>query len=82
MNIYNNEFRGVLDTLVSTSEIIIDRPKGTAHTDSSPQFQNPSVSFLLPFYSVGTSYSYSDFFKEKYISKRSKDKTLLRLFVL
>lgn len=31
MNRYNNEFWSALDELVSSSEIIIDRPKGTAH---------------------------------------------------
>lgn len=31
MDTYNNEFWKALDQLVSTSEIIIDRPKGTAH---------------------------------------------------
>lgn len=31
MNRYNNEFWNALDELVSNSEIIIDRPKGTAH---------------------------------------------------
>lgn len=31
MNRYNNEFWSALDGLVSNSEIIIDRPKGTAH---------------------------------------------------
>ncbi len=31
MNRYNNEFWNALDELVSSSEIIIDRPKGTAH---------------------------------------------------
>lgn len=28
---YNNEFWNALDELVSNSEIVIDRPKGTAH---------------------------------------------------
>lgn len=28
---YNNEFWDALDELVSNSEIVIDRPKGTAH---------------------------------------------------
>lgn len=31
MNTYNNEFWIALDELVSNSEIVIDRPKGTAH---------------------------------------------------
>ena len=31
MNTYNNEFWNALDELVSNSEIVIDRPKGTAH---------------------------------------------------
>ena len=31
MNSYNNEFWNALDELVAHSEIIIDRPKGTAH---------------------------------------------------
>ena len=31
MNTYNSEFWSALDELVSHSEIIIDRPKGTAH---------------------------------------------------
>ena len=36
MNSYNNDFWKALDELVNTSEIIIDRPKGTAH----PKYQN------------------------------------------
>ena len=36
MNIQNNDFWKVLDELVSNSEIIIDRPKGTTH----PKFPN------------------------------------------
>ena len=31
MNEYNNEFWKALDELVSKSEVIIDRPKGTVH---------------------------------------------------
>lgn len=31
MDTYNNEFWNALDELVSHSEIIIDRPKGSAH---------------------------------------------------
>lgn len=31
MNTYNSEFWNALDELVSNSEIVIDRPKGTAH---------------------------------------------------
>ncbi len=36
MNIQNSDFWKVLDELVSSSEIIIDRPKGTTH----PKFPN------------------------------------------
>ena len=36
MNIYDSEFWKALDELVSNSEIIIDRPKGTAH----PKYPN------------------------------------------
>lgn len=36
MNIQNSDFWKVLDELVSNSEIIIDRPKGTTH----PKFPN------------------------------------------
>lgn len=31
VNVYNEDFWGALDKLVSNSEIVIDRPKGTAH---------------------------------------------------
>ena len=31
MNTYNNDFWSALDELVLNSEIVIDRPKGTAH---------------------------------------------------
>ena len=31
MNIFDNAFWNALDELVSSSEIVIDRPKGTAH---------------------------------------------------
>ena len=31
LNLFDNEFWDALDTLVRDSEIIIDRPKGTAH---------------------------------------------------
>ena len=36
MNGYNNDFWKVLEELVNDSEIIIDRPKGTAH----PKYPN------------------------------------------
>lgn len=32
MNTFNNDFWRALDSLVDNSEIVIDRPKGTAHT--------------------------------------------------
>lgn len=31
MNTFNNDFWKALDSLVNNSEIVIDRPKGTAH---------------------------------------------------
>ena len=31
MNTFNNDFWRALDSLVDNSEIVIDRPKGTAH---------------------------------------------------
>lgn len=31
MNTFNNDFWRALDSLVNNSEIVIDRPKGTAH---------------------------------------------------
>ena len=31
MTIYNEDFWNALDELVSSSEIVIDRPKGSAH---------------------------------------------------
>ena len=31
MNVYDNEFWSHLDMLVASSEIIIDRPKGSIH---------------------------------------------------
>ena len=36
MNSYNDDFWKALDELVDTSEIVIDRPKGTAH----PKYSN------------------------------------------
>jgi len=36
MNRYDNDFWRALDRLVETSEIVIDRPKGTAH----PKYPN------------------------------------------
>ena len=36
MNNYNEDFWNALDELVNTSEIVIDRPKGSAH----PRFPN------------------------------------------
>ena len=36
MNSYNDDFWKALDELVDTSEIVIDRPKGTAH----PKYPN------------------------------------------
>ena len=36
MNDYNEDFWNALDELVNTSEIVIDRPKGSAH----PRFPN------------------------------------------
>lgn len=36
MNTYNNDFWSALDELVLNSEIVIDRPKGTAH----PKYPN------------------------------------------
>ena len=36
MNTFNNDFWRALDSLVDNSEIVIDRPKGTAH----PKYPN------------------------------------------
>lgn len=36
MNTFNNDFWKALDSLVDNSEIVIDRPKGTAH----PKYPN------------------------------------------
>ena len=37
MNAYNEDFWKALDALVNTSEIVIDRPKGTVHSHEPPR---------------------------------------------
>ena len=43
---YNNEFWNVLDELVNNSEIVIDRPKGTAHPKYSDFIYHVDYGYL------------------------------------
>lgn len=46
MDNYNNEFWNTLDELVNNSEIIIDRPKGTAHPKYSDYIYHADYGYL------------------------------------
>lgn len=46
MNTFNNDFWRALDSLVDNSEIVIDRPKGTAHPKYPDFIYNVDYGYL------------------------------------
>ena len=46
MNTFNNDFWRALDSLVDNSEIVIDRPKGTAHLKYPDFIYNVDYGYL------------------------------------